>query len=270
MVAGRRHWYTMPQDRERFASHFRTGIPAGTPFYVTSGRRGIALAETCLLGAISTGWSLVTYNEDGADLYMLDSCAQSRGVAWIRRFERGRWINYRVGTVTIDNEFRGWHIPSLTPFFVFSYQPPAPAPAFEFPWWSDTWVDTDGIVRGERWGFDCFRHAVDSGWEAYFVVYRGGTLSHLEGCIAEYEAVSSDDLFVWTIHDRVWIAESGFADAFPGGRSGGWRGVLLLLCPRLRSGQRNLGQPASTEVTGSVRIPGLDSSAIRRPFNVKP
>ena len=232
VVSGRRNWYTMPDDAEHLADLFRDGIAPGTPFYVESGRRGTPPDETCLLGAIGTGWSLVTYNEDGADLYMLDSCAASRGVSWIRRLADGRWIDYRVGRVNTANSFRGWDITSLAPFLVFSYEPSVPAPEHVFPWWSDTWVNVAGQTRGTRWTLGCFRPVpVDSVGSTYLAVYRGGSVAHLESCIAAYDGAVATGLVALTIHRSSWIWRHQFSDAFVSGDVPPGTVILLYLFP---------------------------------------
>ena len=232
LLAGRRHQYTWPESSARLAEHFSEGIPAGTPFYVKAGSRGHGPAETCLLGTVKTGWSLVTYNEDGADLYMLDSCARSRGVAWIRRFDNWQQTDYRVGSVTTANAFRGWHIPSLMPLLVYSFQPPVAAPDFEFPSWSDTWVDADGGIHGEPWESGCFRTlSVARSDTDFLAVYRGGTFDELDSCLDAHSIVRDRNALIFTVQDRSWIYRSRFDEAFESGVVPAGTAFYIILLP---------------------------------------
>ena len=117
-----------------------THIPRGGALYSNatwrSGMTPLATAtsqdnpEACLLGAIMSGFSLVTF--EGGRVWQLGLCAERRGVAQLFVADAGEYVAYVVGAPAHANaRFRALFangVPAYTPMWALSRGAPSPAP----------------------------------------------------------------------------------------------------------------------------------------------
>ena len=151
---------------------------------------GQQAGPTCLSGAVSVGFSLLTY--EGGGIGDLDACARGRHVAALYVLADGEYVSYIIGAPEFVNaRFVGLFadgVPPGTPLVARSDGPASADPAAGGPGAGDAGVPWPECLRGE----------VVEGFS--LVIYEGGSVDELASCVQSRNVTA-----VYALAEGEWV-----------------------------------------------------------------